>query len=785
METIPTTVALTVLTVVTAAGMGRLFNSTSYLGPVVGAAIAAHALAWLWRRLGLGTTAALLLSAAGILLVTTWVALPHTTVAGLPSATTFHQISAQLGQARQQLQELTTPAPVTTGFLLGSVLIVGILAVLADWAAFRHRSTFEAVVPSLALFIYTAALGTSRGRTLAVAIYLAALIGFVLVAESSRQASAMPWLTSRAGRGLTPLLRGGATLGVVAVVAALVVGPNLPGARSAAALDLRHITQPGASQRTTISPLVDIRSQLVKPADVELFTVTSPTRTYWRLTSLDTFDGAIWSANQSYRTADVELPSSAAAAPAGVAPGVKQAFSISNLASVWAPAAYRPSRLVGLPGASYNPESGSIITPSATPDGLTYQVTSDIPHLDASELAQDGPPPAGTDISHYLLLPNGIPDSIRQTAAQIVRGASSDYTKALALQNWFRDNFRYSLNVPPGHDDNAMLRFLSARQGYCEQFAGTFAVMARSLGLPTRVAVGFTPGQLESDGFYHVRALNAHAWPEVLLGRYGWVSFEPTPGRGEPGAEAYTGVAAAQAGPVDTPAQSAAGTPAAPTPPTPAPPVPVKPPPNVVHAGPTAHHAAHFPVAGVTAAAIVVALVLAWGVGIPLLARRRRLRRRAAAQGAERVMVAWSEAADSLALVGSGRRRSETMQEHARRTARSPGTPTEVAPELSSLARDASVASYAAGPPDAEVVNRSVVAAAVIEGTVWKRATRWQRLRWRLDPRQLIRINGRDGRQDGADPDRRLGERAWQRRRGGDGAGTGPRRRRPTEASRS
>jgi transglutaminase-like putative cysteine protease len=773
MATIPTTVALGILTVVTAAGMGRLFNSTSYLGPVVGAAIAAHALAWLWRRLGLGTVAALLLSAAGILLVTTWVALPHTTVLGLPSATTFNQASSQLSQARQQLQELTTPAPVTAGFLLGSVLIVGILAVLADWAAFRHRSTFEAAVPSLALFIYTAALGTSRGRTLAVSIYLAALIGFVLVAESSRQASTMPWLTSRAGRGLTPLLRGGATLGVVAVAAALVVGPNLPGARAAAALDLRHLTQPGPSQRTTISPLVDIRSQLVKPADVELFTVASATRTYWRLTSLDSFDGAIWSANQSYRSAGTELPSSAAAAPPGVAPGVKQAYNISNLASVWAPAAYRPSRLIGLPGASYNTESGSIITPSATPDGLNYQVTSDIPHLDGAELAQDGATPAVTDVARYLTLPNGVPESIRQTAAQIVRGQGSDYGKALALQNWFRDNFRYSLSVPPGHDDNAMLRFLSARQGYCEQFAGTFAVMARSLGLPTRVAVGFTPGQLESDGLYHVRALNAHAWPEVLLGRYGWVSFEPTPGRGEPGAEAYTGVAAAQAGPVDTPAQSTPGAAAAPTPPAPAPSVAPKPSPNLVHAGPTAHHGGNFPVTGVTAAAIVVALALAWGVGIPLVVRRRRLRRRAAARGAERVMVAWTEAADSLALMGAGRRTSETLQEHARRTARSSVAPTEVAPALSALARDASVASYAEGAPDSDVVTRSVVAAAVIEGAVWKRATRWQRLRWRLDPRQLIPVGRRDGGWDGHDPDRRRGRRPRQRRTEHGGAGTG------------
>jgi transglutaminase-like putative cysteine protease len=755
--TLPATVALTVLTMVTAAGMGRLFNSTSYLGPVLGAAIAAHALAWLWRRLGLGSIAALVLSAVGVVLVTTWVVFPHTTVLGLPSATTFDQASSQLSQAHQQLQELTTPAPVTTGFLLGSVLIVGILAVLADWAAFRHRSTLEATVPSLALFIYTAALGTSRERTLAVATYLAALIGFVLVSESSKRAATMPWLTSRAGRGLAPLLRGGATLGIIAVVAAVVIGPNLPGARSAAAVDLRHLTQPGPSQRTTISPLVDIRSQLVKPSDVELFTVATTGRTYWRLTSLDTFDGAIWSANQSYRTAGVELPSSAAAAPPGVAPGVKQAFSISNLASVWAPAAYRPSRLIGIPGASYNPESGSIITPSATPDGLTYQVTSDIPHLDATGLADDGPTPPGIDVSHYLALPAGIPESIRQTAAQIVRGQTTDYGKALALQNWFRNNFRYNLNVPSGHDDNAMLRFLSARQGYCEQFAGTYAVMARFVGLPTRVAVGFTPGQVEGDGLYHVRALNAHAWPEVLLGRYGWVSFEPTPGRGEPGAEAYTGVAAAQAGPVDTPPQSATGTPSAPATTAPAPPVTLKPSPNQVHAGPTAHHAGPFPVKAVAALGIVLALALAWVVGIPVLVRRRRDRRRAAAQGADRVMVAWAEAADSLALMGVGRQASETLEEHARRAARSRVSPSDVPGALSTLARDASVASYSPGPLHNDVVSRSVVAAAVIEGAVWRQATPWQRLRWRLDPRQLIRVNRRDGAGgwQGHDPEQR------------------------------
>ena len=92
-----------------------------------------------------------------------------------------------------------------------------------------------------------------------------------------------------------------------------------------------------------------------------------------------------------------------------------------------------------------------------------------------------------------------------------------------------------------------MRRFLAQRRRYCEQFAGTYAAFARVLGLPSRVAIGFTPGEQRDDGRYYVQDKHAHAWPEIYFDRVGWVPFEPTPGRGSPGAERYTGVAAAQA----------------------------------------------------------------------------------------------------------------------------------------------------------------------------------------------------------------------------------------------
>src|SRR5690606_14327556 len=102
----------------------------------------------------------------------------------------------------------------------------------------------------------------------------------------------------------------------------------------------------------------------------------------------------------------------------------------------------------------------------------------------------------------------------------------------------------YSTDIDSGHSTDALVDFLDSRRGYCEQFAGTFAAMARTLGIPARVAVGFTPGDPDpavADTFV-VRGRHAHAWPEVWFPQVGWVPFEPTPGRGMPGATDYTGL---------------------------------------------------------------------------------------------------------------------------------------------------------------------------------------------------------------------------------------------------
>ena len=71
--------------------------------------------------------------------------------------------------------------------------------------------------------------------------------------------------------------------------------------------------------------------------------------------------------------------------------------------------------------------------------------------------------------------------------------------------------------------------FLQQRAGYCVHFASTMAVLARDLGIPARVAVGFTAGEEQKDGSHVVKTHDAHAWPELYFGGVGWVAFEPTP----------------------------------------------------------------------------------------------------------------------------------------------------------------------------------------------------------------------------------------------------------------
>ena len=120
-----------------------------------------------------------------------------------------------------------------------------------------------------------------------------------------------------------------------------------------------------------------------------------------------------------------------------------------------------------------------------------------------------------------------------ERARRLTQGATSPYAAVLALESWLRQRGGFTYNErPPVTDGPPLINFVTtSKAGYCQHFAGAMAVMARLLGIPARVAVGFTSGRLQ-DGAWVVNDHDAHAWVEVWFPGHGWVPFDPTPGRG-------------------------------------------------------------------------------------------------------------------------------------------------------------------------------------------------------------------------------------------------------------
>jgi len=246
----------------------------------------------------------------------------------------------------------------------------------------------------------------------------------------------------------------------------------------------------------------------------------------------------------------------------------------------------------------------------------------------------------------------------------------------LALQDWFRDEFTYETDVDYRSDADPVAAFLDRREGFCQQFASAYALMARSLGLPARVAVGFTQGDAVdgTDGSttYVVRGRHAHTWPEVHFDGVGWVPFEPTTGRGNPQAVDYTGVEPAQAE-APTAEATTTTTTTSTTLPIDADTATTVPSGQVNAVGARGNDATDDGGSSWWRQSILLAVTLA-AVPMALLALGRRRRRSALRRDADggRIAAAWAGALTDLSTIGIVPTVSETPLEFADRVATVP-----------------------------------------------------------------------------------------------------------------
>ena len=521
---------------VAALGFARVFGGWEFVPDVLTLVVVGHGLSFLLRRLNVPGLFSVALMVAALAWTLGWLYYPGTFNAFLPTFETWNVAWADLGLVRDQFRDAVAPVAYVGGWAMLAGIGTSFAVLAGDTFAFRAHARGEALVPGGVLFVFVAAVGADRLRielTLALiaAGFLAAALLRARFAQSPR---------TQLGRARNPLsltLPAALVAAAAVVLAAWVLGPRLPGAKAEALVDTSH-SRGGVTE--VLSPLVDIRSRLVRRANTELFVVRSDAPAYWRSTALPEFDGNTWRLPD--RSLDDVGGDLAEAAPGSTEN--RQEIAITSLEDSLLPAAAEPIAAAG-EGLRWNAETSTLVrTDRPLEPGDRFEVVSAMPTFSPDVLrnATSSAPPDPI----YTELPANFPASVSELAATVTAGAPTTYDAMLTLQDWFRSEFEYSIDVPQGHSNSAIEAFLRQRIGYCEQFAGTFAAMARSLGVPARVAVGFTPGLGLPDGSRSVLGKNAHAWPEVWFDGVGWVPYEPTPGRGAPGAETYTGVPAAQ-----------------------------------------------------------------------------------------------------------------------------------------------------------------------------------------------------------------------------------------------
>ena len=163
--------------------------------------------------------------------------------------------------------------------------------------------------------------------------------------------------------------------------------------------------------------------------------------------------------------------------------------------------------------------------------GDSYEVTSAVSIATEDMLRQAGEEYPSWLPHVYMEVPASVPARVGELARRIAAGAGNPYDKAVAIQDYLR-SLSYTLNVsaPPTGRDAVDYFLFDSRQGYCSYFASAMVLMARSVGIPARMAAGYAaPAYDARTGAYIITGANAHAWPQLYFPGYGWIDFEPTP----------------------------------------------------------------------------------------------------------------------------------------------------------------------------------------------------------------------------------------------------------------
>ncbi|MBU1670945.1 MAG: DUF3488 domain-containing protein [Actinobacteria bacterium] len=287
---------------------------------------------------------------------------------------------------------------------------------------------------------------------------------------------------------------------------------------------------------------LDLRVRGV-PRDVTVMKVRSSEPSYWRSTAFDRYIGNGWEntdktleeINSNQLPLNIGYPGEP---PRYAYRELVQTFFVERLLPNTLFAAYLP-RDVFFPTRVLKVDRlFTVLTPVALDPGLVYTVVSDVSTATPEALRSAhgrGFYPKGMK-EQYTQLPEMSP-RVAELALEVTKDQVTDYDKVQALLEYLQKTYPYDLDTPKQADGENTVEFFlfDEKRGYCEHFATALAVMCRTQGIPTRLAVGFDSGDFNPlTGYYEVSMRDAHAWVEVYFPIFGWISFDPTPGWSSP-----------------------------------------------------------------------------------------------------------------------------------------------------------------------------------------------------------------------------------------------------------
>jgi hypothetical protein len=405
----------------------------------------------------------------------------------------------------RRLLSVPVPVPDTRSFTDLPVLLIAVLATVVMLMALSDRPAV-ALVPATVGFGGLLALGVDGpgSAVLLAGCYVAAVVLFLLF-------GGRPPATARPGA---------AAVCVVAAVAAAIAAVTV--VHTGPPYDPRNTLRIPLNISVLQDPLALLPARLETPRQrvltAELPGALALRPPPWVALAYEDYDGAGWQVAGTARPAAAVLPAPGRTATGSVAvtlagPGLL----LPHPSPVTATA---PEDL------GYDPDADMIVSPRAIG---RYSVTVSGTAPSAAALRDAATPSVAAVLGH---VPSCTPAAVRQLAAQAAQGSGGPYDRAVRLQQLLKAApFRYLKAAPPGEGCGSIGRFLSSHRGTSSQFATVFALAARLMGMPARVAAGYLPGSLAGHT-ETVTDADAYAWPQVLFSGTGWVNFYPVPRAG-------------------------------------------------------------------------------------------------------------------------------------------------------------------------------------------------------------------------------------------------------------